>query len=150
MSRSMGKDKGERGTENKKYALIRYLVQIGIALVMSLLFMELRHAFDSGITTEERIRGVGDGISITALLYISFGILLWVSSTGFFDIFGYAFRKGAHALIPGMGLDKHVSYYDYKEERAAKRKTKPIRSTLLIGLGLFVISMVLVVVWYQT
>lgn len=149
MSRSMGKDKGEKGPENKKYTLIKYLVQIGIALVMSLLFMELRHAFDSGVTTEERVRGVCDGISVAALLYVSFGILLWVSSTGFFDIFGYAFRKGAHAIIPGMGLDKHVSYYDYKEERAAKRKTKPIRSTLFIGLGLLGVSMILVAVWYQ-
>lgn len=150
MSRSMGKDNGEKRPEDKSFAGIKCLVQIGVALVMSLMFMEFRHAFDGGLTAEERIRGICDGISITAMLYISFGVLLWVSSTGFFDIFGYAVRKGAHAIIPGMGFDKPISYYDYKTEKTVKRKAKPIRSTLLIGLGLFVISMVLVAVWYKT
>ena len=91
-----------------------------------------------------------DGFSITAMIYICFGILMWISTTGFFDIFAYAFRKGAHAIIPGMGLDNSMnSYYDYKQDKMDKRKSRPMYSTLVIGILFFIISMALVMYWYS-
>ena len=126
----------------------KYVVQIVIALMLSVIFMDFRGAFDSEADAAKRRMGVCDGFSMTAMLYVCFGCLLWVSTTGFFDIFSYAFRKGAHAIIPGMGFDNLGSYYDYKQDKIAKRETKPIYSTLFIGLGFLALSAVLVAVWY--
>lgn len=131
-----------------KKKLVRYVVQIIIALLLSLFFMKIRGAFDAEAETAKRFMGVCDGFSMTAMLYVCFGFLLWVSTTDFFDIFGYAFRKGAHVLIPGMGFDKLGSYYDYKQEKIEKRGTRPEYSTLYIGLGMLALSAVLVAVWY--
>ena len=122
----------------------KYVVQIVIALLLSLIFMDFRGAFDGA----KRLMGMCDGFSMTAMLYVCFGCLLWVSTTGFFDIFSYAFRKGAHAIIPGMGFDKLGSYYDYKQDKIAQRNTKPEYSTLFIGLGFLALSAVLVGIWY--
>ena len=126
----------------------KYVVQIVIALLLSLIFMDFRGAFDSEADGAKRLMGMCDGFSMTAMLYVCFGCLLWVSTTGFFDIFSYAFRKGAHAIIPGMGFDKLGSYYDYKQDKIAQRNTKPEYSTLFIGLGFLALSAVLVGVWY--
>lgn len=131
-----------------KKSLKKYVVQIVIALVLSVIFMDFRGAFDSEAEAAERLMGVCDGFSMTAMLYVCFGCLLWVSTTGFFDIFSYALRKGAHAIIPGMGFDNLGSYYDYKQDKAAQRNTKPEYSTLFIGLGFLALSALLVVVWY--
>lgn len=131
-----------------KKNLKRYLVQIAIALALSLIFMDFRGAFDPGSDSAKRLMGVCDGFSMTAMLYVCFGFLLWISTTGFFDIFGYAFRKGAHAIIPGMGFDNLGSYYDYKQDKIAGRGNKPVYSTLIIGLGFLLLSAVLVGVWY--
>lgn len=141
----------ERFTAFWKKNRIKYLVQLVIALLISLLFMELRGAFGAELSGADRLKGVCDGFSLTAMLYICFGCLLWVSTTGFFDIFGYAFRKGAHAIIPGMGLDNGslTSYYDYKQDKIEKRKTKTEYSTLLIGICFLIISFILVGVWYS-
>lgn len=129
---------------------IKYLVQTVIALILSLIIMNLRGAFDSELAAADRFKGVCDGFSVTAMLYISFGILMWISATGFFDIFGYAFRKGAHAIIPGMGLDSsNKSYYDYKQDKMDKRNTKPMYSTLIIGVLFLIISAILVARWYS-
>ncbi len=129
---------------------IKYLVQTVIALMLSLIIMNLRGAFDSEAAAADRFKAVCDGFSVTAMLYISFGILMWVSTTGFFDIFGYAFRKGAHAIIPGMGLDKsNKSYYDYKQDKMDKRNTKPMYSTLIIGVLFLIVSAILVARWYS-
>lgn len=129
---------------------IKYLVQIAAALVLSLVIMGLGGAFDAQLSMPDRVKGVCDGFSITAMLYICLGILIWVSTTGFFDIFGYAFRKGAHAIIPGMGFDNCPDrYYDYKQDKMAKRKTKPIHSTLVIGILFLIVSIILVGCWYS-
>ena len=129
---------------------IKYLVQIVVALALSLAFMGFRGAFDAGAMPADRAKAVCDGFSITAMIYICFGILMWISTTGFFDIFAYAFRKGAHAIIPGMGLDNSMnSYYDYKQDKMDKRKSRPMYSTLVIGILFFIISMALVMYWYS-
>ncbi len=143
-------DNGNKFVTFLKNNWIKYLVQTVIALILSLIVMNFRGAFNSELASADRFKGVCDGFSVTAMLYISFGILIWVSTTGFFDIFAYAFRKGAHAIIPGMGLDRSSkSYYDYKQDKMERRNTKPMYSTLIIGVLFLVISIILVMCWYS-
>ncbi len=129
---------------------IKYLVQTVVAVILSIVIMGFRGAFNAELSQSDRVKGVCDGFSITAMMYICLGILMWVSTTGFFDIFSYAFRKGAHAIIPGMGFDNSLNtYYDYKQDKIEKRNSKPMYSTLVIGIFLLIISGVLVFYWYS-
>ncbi len=97
----------------------------------------------------DRVRTVDDAFTVVALLYVCFGALLWVSSTGFFDIFGFAVKRALHAFVPGFVGDEVADYYEYKEERRGKRKERSIKSTFFAGVFLLVISIVLTAVWYQ-
>ena len=100
-------------------------------------------------TAGDRIMIICDGFTVTALLFISMGGLMWASTTGFFDIFSYAVRKGAHALIPGMVRDNLPGYYEYKLEKESKRKDKGAKSTFLVGVVFLAVSLALTGVWYQ-
>lgn len=127
---------------------LKYIVQTVFGLTLSLGVM-----FYRGITEAqsgaERVMIICDGFTVTALLFLSVGILLWTAGTGFFDIFGYAIRKGAHALLPGLVHDNLSGYYEYKTEKKAERKQKGENSTLIIGVAFLLISLILTAVWYQ-
>lgn len=92
---------------------------------------------------------LSDGFTVPGLLFFCFGALLAVSTTGMFDIFSYAFRKCAHALIPGMVHDTVGKYYEYKMGKAERRKeAKTEWSVLLVGCGFLVIAVCLTGAWY--
>ncbi len=126
----------------------KYGIQILGAVLLSFLIMLMRGLFRAG-TLADRVLIICDGFTITAFCFLGIGALIWVSTTGWFDIFGFAFGKALHAFIPGRVHDKAESYYDYKVKKAADRKPFSERSTLIIGFVLLLVSIVLTCVWYQ-
>jgi len=101
-------------------------------------------------TTTDRLKAASDGFAIGAFLYIAIGGLSWISTTGFFDIFTYGFKKGAHMIVPGMVKDETGKYFDYKTEQAEKRGDKKTHwITLVLGLILLAISGILCILWYK-
>lgn len=131
----------------KKY--IKYIVYV----VLTLLFVGYivyARGFFGAETTADRLKAASDGFAIASFLYLAIGGLSWISSTGFFDIFSYGFKKGAHLLVPGRVNDNTGKYFDYKTEQVEKRAGKKTHwATLAIGIGLLVISGILCYFWYQ-
>lgn len=132
--------------KQKKYK--SYVIQTVAGLTLSVLIMFEQDVF-SHENTADVIRGVCDGFTVTALLYAAFGMLFWISTTGFFDIFGFAFRKGLHHILPVVMREDPGGYYEYKTDREDKRQVKPRRSTLLVGLFFLAVSIALTFVWYS-
>ena len=126
---------------------IKYIVQTALGLVLSFGVMYYQGLFEAA-TAADRIRIVCDGFSVTALLFFSMGFIVWVSTTGFFDIFGYALKKGAHALVPGLVRKDVQDFYEYKLEKQGGRKKRGEGSTLLLGLGFLLAGLILTGVWY--
>lgn len=127
----------------------KYIIQIVIGLALAAAVMFARGVAEAE-NTAEVLLAVGDGFTVTALLFLSFGGLFWVATTGIFDIFGYALRKGAHALIPGMIHDSLGGFYDYKMNKAENRKKKMTElSTLIVGCGFLAVSVALTIAWYM-
>ena len=131
--------------KQKKY--ISYAVQTVAGLTLSVFVMFWQDVF-ARESMADIIRGVCDGFTVTALLYVSLGALMWVSTTGFFDIFGFAFRKGMHHILPVFVREDPGGYYEYKVDKEERRQAKPQRSTLLVGLFFLAVSIVLTFVWY--
>ena len=141
---------------------MKYLVQGAVGLVLSLVVMISRGAFASGdtVTAADRVMAISDGFTVTALLFICFGALIWISTTGFFDIFSYAFKKAAHAFVPGAYADETANYYTYVTGQKNKRKSRKERkeemgmeetsekSTLFIGLIFLVLCLIFWGLWY--
>lgn len=121
-----------------------WLIQlaVGLLLVGVLLFFR-----DLPEDSADRLRAVDDTFTIVALLYLCIGSLLWVSTTGFFDIFGFSAKRALHAFIPGLVKDITGDYYEYREGRQLKRRTRSLKSTFFAGFVLLLISIVLTIWW---
>ena len=125
----------------------KFVIALVTGLLLAFAAMWVRGLFDAK-SADEAVMAVSDGFTVAGLLYLCLGALMWVSTTGFFDIFGYAFKKAAHALVPGMVNDTADNYYDYKMGKQGKRKGFSQHSALAVGAGFIVISLILTAVWY--
>ena len=85
---------------------------------------------------------LSDGAFTAAVLIGGLGLLVWIASTGFFDIYAYGFRSMVHHLLPFTGLKSPGKYYEFKTERDAKRRksTLPLLPVGLIFLAIAAIA----------
>lgn len=97
----------------------------------------------------DRVLIMCDGFAVSALACLSIGLLAWASDTDFFDIFTYAFRKGAHAIVPMLFKEDAGNYYAYKLAKTKKRPPSPHKALLCTGLLLLAVSAALTVLWYK-
>lgn len=137
-----------QNSEEQEQPRIRWKACI-IQLVIGLLLVGAILCFrDMPEEYADRVRAIDDTFTIVALLYLCIGSLLWVSTTGFFDIFGFAVKRALHAFIPGMVKDTVGDYYEYREGRHLKRRSRSLKSTFFAGLFLLLISIGLTLWWY--
>ena len=110
-------------------ALIGAAITIAVAMGQGL----------GGVGSAWSLRALSDGCFVTTVLMGGMGALVWVSSTGFFDMFSY----GIHSLLVLFTVlrrpEDHVSFYDYKLAKDAKRG-KPMHNLLFAGLVLIALS----------
>ncbi len=123
---------------NKK-TLISILIQLAVATVLAVAIALMR-----GLSLENEaylnLHHLCDGFFLCAVFYVGIGGLLWISATGFFDIFGYAFKSIVHLLTPSKYDAEFPRYYDYKCEQNDKREGKPMTHTVII-VGLMVLAL---------
>ena len=103
-----------------------------------------------GHSFAENARFLSDGCFVVGLWLTGLGGLIWVSTTGFFDIMAYSIRYGLHALVGLLIPQKRtpgMSFYDYKLEREEKRRA-PRYGLLLTGVALVVLSALFLWVYY--
>ena len=87
-------------------------------------------------------QALSDGFFIVGFLNLAFGLLLWISTTGIFDILSYGL-KAALYLFTSKRKDKDEGgYYEYKMRKNQKRKAVPFE-TLWIGAGMIVVGIIL-------
>ncbi len=115
--------------------------------ILSFLLMWQRGVFQASLPAD-RVRIVADGFTLVSFLYLGMGALMWVSTTGVFDIFGYAFKKAAHALIPGKDPQKVGKYYEYRLEKKEGQKKFQGGPALAVGAVLLALALVSTMIWY--
>lgn len=124
----------------RKKKLRRYLISSFCAAFSVALFSQIRgFAFENAL--KENLSALCDGFFVSGVLFGGLGAMVWVSTTGFFDILGYGFKNLA-VLIPFHHRRKYKHFYEYKAEQSAKR-TKPQLFLLIIGLVLIAAAAIL-------
>ena len=133
---------------NKK-TLISILVQLCIASLIAFSVANIQgFAFSGEIWMN--CRYLSDGFFVSSVLFVGLGLLLWVSATGFFDIFSYAFKSLLVLFTPLKRPGEYQHYYEYKCEKDAKREGKPITHTVLVvGLIVLALSLLMLFLYYQ-
>lgn len=126
----------------KKSALISYLVQLVLAVVLVVVIhgalasrLDVNtsaHRVYADLPAAWELRCWSDAMFIPAVLWLGMGGMMWVATTDFFDIFRYAFSSLLVLFSPLKNPRDHKHFYEYKLERAEKRKGKAIPVTLLV------------------
>lgn len=93
-------------------------------------------------------RYLSDGFFVIGMLCTGMGLLIWVSTTGFFDIMGYGFKSLLVLFTPLKKPKDHVSYYDYKMSKEEKRG-KPRYTLLWSGLACLLLSALFLAIYYH-
>ncbi|MBR4082360.1 MAG: DUF3899 domain-containing protein [Clostridia bacterium] len=94
------------------------------------------------------MRALSDGCFVSTVLMGGLGLLIWVSTTGFFDIFSYAGKFALMAILPWKRLEKPVKFYDYKLEKEEHRK-KGNHVLVIVG-AVFLLLSVLFLLAYNS
>ena len=126
----------------KKSALISYLVQLVLAVVLVVVIhgalasrLDVNtsaHRVYADLPAAWELRCWSDAMFIPAVLWLGMGGMMWVATTDFFDIFRYAFSSLLVLFSPLKNPRDHKHFYEYKLERAEKLKGKAIPVTLLV------------------
>lgn len=93
-------------------------------------------------------RYLSDGFFVSGLLITGLGGLVWVSTTGFFDIFSYGFKSLLVLFSPLRKPHEHEKFYEYKLAKDAKRG-KPLYFLLIVGLACLAISVLCLILYYN-
>ena len=129
-----------------KSLLIKTAVSLVIGLLMVLATLWLRD-FSQITVAAERMKALADAFTIPGVVFLMVGVLVWVSSTGFFDFLGFAFGNLGRALVP-MSKKPHQTYYDYKVGKSGKRASG-FSAIFITGAILTIVAVVFTVLYYN-
>ena len=133
---------------NKK-TLISMLVQLTIAIALAL-GVAVYQGLGPELAAYLNFRCLSDGLFVSTVIFAGMGALLWISTTGFFDIFSYGFKSLLVLFSPLKKASEHPHYYEYKCEKDAKREGKPLTHTVLIvGVICLVLSLICLALYYK-
>ncbi len=133
----------------KKKRLISVLIQLALAMGSALSMASSRGFAWSG-DAYMNCRHLSDGFFVSSVIFIGMGSLLWISNTGFFDIFSYGVKSLLVLFTPMKKAKEFPHYYEYKCERDARREGRPITHTVLIvGLISLALSLLFLALYYR-
>ncbi|MCH5151922.1 MAG: DUF3899 domain-containing protein [Clostridiales bacterium] len=90
----------------------------------------------------------GDSFAIPGAVCFGFGILVWASNGGAFDIFAYGGRIFVRMFFKKDVIDrKYRTYYDYRESR--KDKSRSFWFMIIVGGAYLTVGAVLLIVGRQ-
>ena len=123
-------------------------IQTGAASALALV-VAVAEGLDLKAAAWENMGYLCDGFFVSAVLFGGVGVLIWISSTGFFDFFSYAFKSLLNMFASQKTVDAFPGYYDYKCEKDAKRAEQPsTMSTLIAGVIVLLLSVLCLAFYY--
>ena len=90
---------------------------------------------------------ISDGMLVPGVCLAGLGVLVWISSTGFFDMIAYGFSSLLVMFTPFRNPKDHPRFYDYKQARAEKRQN-PRMVILYVGIVFLALAAVFAGLYY--
>lgn len=131
-----------------KKAILTYTISIIIAVGIVLLVCGINGVLTTELEQKEVVRYVCDGFFVSAILFISVGVLTWTSRDGVFDGIGYAFYTWKQRYVNHKKDGKFgETYSEYKERVRAKKSKSSFVHFFIIGGVFAVVAAVLYLVY---
>lgn len=129
-----------------KKRFLKYGITGGVCLGLAALYCALRDY--SALPLPEKYRALCDGFTLSGLLALCAGSLLWVAGDGFFNGLGYCLHIAWNGLLPG-GRRRPERYGDYVG-RCNQRKVSGFSFLLVWGGVCMAAAIVFLVLFYRT
>ena len=97
----------------------KYIGAFGLMGAATCLILYIRE-HSSELAKDIFYLNLADAFTIPAVVVLMIGVLIWISTTGSFDMFSYGFSRAANMLIPFKKYDDE-KFYDYKMRMNEKR-----------------------------
>ncbi len=98
--------------------LKKYLTSFVILGVSTGIILAIR-GYSAADEASVRYLNLADSFTIPAVIMVMVGILVWISTQGFFDMINYGISRGIASIIPRQVTDE--TFYDYKSRKDKKR-----------------------------
>ncbi len=132
--------------QENKSLLIKYLICIGVAVLLTVLVFWMQGFFTDNIAVNVQI--LADGFCVSGgLMTMVAGIMLISEQGALLGISFIARNFVLSWLIPG-GRKKQELYKDYYERKMSQMKKQKDHALLWVGLVFFIVGIVLTVIWY--
>lgn len=133
--------------DDKKSLLKKYLICLCVAMVILVVVFVIRGFFGDDI--KQNIATLSDATFTVGILFLCFYGMLFISSEGGLLGISFVLVKVARAFIP-MGRKDTETYAQYRERKLSKPQKKGDVCVLFTGLFFIVLSIIFIVVWYNT
>ena len=129
--------------DNKYKKLITWGIAIAISVVAVVLVYNIRmNNPPYGMDAMPPIQALSDGFFVPGMMFVCFGALMWVSTTGVLDIITYGLKSVLYLFTPMQRDRDEGGFYEYKLRKQEKRKGVPMEY-LWIGVAMVVIALIL-------
>ena len=129
-------------SEGRHY--LPYMVWAAAGLIIFLAVAWAGGVFSSDDPVE-LFRHLSDAFFVPGVFFSSLGLLSRIGRTGLFDILSY----GTMIIFSHFTPKKRpASFYDFKQEKQEKRGESWNKPALVVGLILFVLSIVFLILYY--
>ena len=126
----------------------RYLGAAAVGIAMFLILAVSRGAF-AAEDPAEKWGLLCDALFVPGALLTSFGLLLFASRGGVFDMLRFAVQKAMTVMLSKKKRDEMPkTFYDYKMERGEKGE-KHMKSTLLVGIAFLLLAGIALMMYGQ-
>lgn len=122
----------------KKYVGAFAVMGAGTAVVLIL------REHSTMLDKAQKYLNLADAFTIPSVVMLMLGVLVWISTTGSFDILGYAFKRAKEAFVPSKYT--HEQFYDYKVRKDQHRKKG--YGFMFISGGIYVIPAIIFNILY--
>lgn len=123
------------------------LISLGIAAVISVITVVLVYNIrisnpPYGMEFMPPLQALSDGFCVAGMMFLGFGLIMWISTTGVLDMLGYGLKSVLYLFTPMQKDKDEGGFYEYKLQKKAKRKEVPFEY-LWIGVALVIVSMII-------
>jgi hypothetical protein len=130
-----------------KVTILKYGISCAIAAFFVWAYLAERDL--AGAAQREQYKMLCDAFFIPGMLFLMVACLAWASTKGAMDGLAFLGSNLIRALIPGGRLRTSQKYYDYIQERQARRKkVSSFLFLLVVGGVCMAVSVVFMILFY--
>ncbi len=125
--------------------VLKYLIPVLICCTVVIVILASRGSFVK--TGKALIRDLCDAFTVPGALMFCFGLLVFATNGGTFDMLAFGVRKFFELFRKDLTKVKYRTFYDYRQ--AQKEKKRTFIHFIIVGSAFLLVAIVFLIVYYK-